>query len=246
MVDIAHHIPPQDIRHAGWVLNRAFDAYPAGTWFIGVVDPHVGDPRQKRLACYFPELQKGIVCPDNGLLSRLLHRLDTSSRIRTLDNPAYFYGKHAPSNTFHGRDCYAPAAAHLARAWHAGHLESVFSDLGACLSANDIVGFSLTPPVHSRDGKTLQGEIDVADTYGNLITNIPSDWLRPQAELLTLYAAGKTFSACFSAFYQAIETDNDTLRVVSGSHGCLELALPNASARAKTGWLPGTPISITL
>ncbi|MGZ3666088.1 MAG: SAM hydrolase/SAM-dependent halogenase family protein [Ktedonobacterales bacterium] len=163
IVDLTHDIPPQDVATAAWVLQTAWRYFPAGTIFLCVVDPGVGSDRRPvalRLGEHI------FVGPDNGLFSYALAAAQDQQRVSpvqavTLDNPRYRL-PHV-SATFHGRDIFAPAAAHLARG-------VPFASLGTPLDPTSLV--TIAPPRPTWQGETLIGHILHIDHFGNLITDI--------------------------------------------------------------------------
>ena len=109
IVDIAHDIPPQDIRRAALLLDDVADWFPPETIHVAVVDPGVGTDR----AIVYARIgQQHFVAPDNGLLSRLAARGLRRRSSFALSSPAYWLEQ--VSTTFHGRDIMAPVAARLA------------------------------------------------------------------------------------------------------------------------------------
>ncbi|MDX1531546.1 MAG: SAM-dependent chlorinase/fluorinase, partial [Rhodothermales bacterium] len=108
-VDITHAVAPQDVMGAAFVLRQAAFFFPPDTVHLVVVDPGVGTERRAVAARIGGHTFVG---PDNGLLS-LLPGGDAPEALVTLDRPTYWRSPH-PSATFHGRDIFAPAAAHLA------------------------------------------------------------------------------------------------------------------------------------
>ncbi|MEZ4574777.1 MAG: SAM-dependent chlorinase/fluorinase [Vampirovibrionales bacterium] len=108
IVDLAHHIDPQDVNHAGWVLNQCFDALPDQTVIIAVVDPYVGDATQRSVVLVFEAGQKVVVVPDNGLAGRLLARHEPVE-VRVIENPALQgRGKARPSTDVIGMPRWVP------------------------------------------------------------------------------------------------------------------------------------------
>ena len=107
LVDISHHIPPQDVHHAGFVLLTAYPFWPADTIHVVVVDPGVGTSRRAVAA---QTVRGTFVAPDNGVLSYVLAREALTAAV-TLTNPQYWH--HPVSPVFHGRDIFGPVAAHL-------------------------------------------------------------------------------------------------------------------------------------
>jgi hypothetical protein len=108
LITISHHIPPQNIHSAAFVLYQAFGAYPPHTIHCVVVDPGVGSHRR---AVAVRTAYGVFVGPDNGVFSWVLGATDVLEAV-TLTNPAYQLPQ--ASATFHGRDIFAPACAHLA------------------------------------------------------------------------------------------------------------------------------------
>jgi S-adenosyl-L-methionine hydrolase (adenosine-forming) len=155
IVDLNHGIPPQDIRAAALTLAASVDYFPLGTIHVTVVDPGVGSERRPILIYsaghYF-------VGPDNGVFS-LAVKDKESSLIVQLSNEAYY--RQPKSQTFHGRDVFAPVAAHLARGVPIAEFGSPLKDW-VCL---------VWPSVE-RAGALIVGEVVYIDRFGNLFTNI--------------------------------------------------------------------------
>ncbi|MBI5959486.1 MAG: SAM-dependent chlorinase/fluorinase [Chloroflexi bacterium] len=155
LVDLTHAIEPQNIRQAAYVLLTAFRYFPADTIFLIVVDPGVGTTREPAAV----ETEHGFyVAPDNGVLSYVLRQVHVK-QVVTLQNPAY----RLPtlSQTFHGRDIFGPAAAHLAKG-------VPISELGpAQLSL-----VTLNDPVMEVLPSSIRGEVLHIDHFGNIITSI--------------------------------------------------------------------------
>ena len=163
VIDITHEVPQQDIAYGGYLLSDALDAFPKGTIHVVVVDPGVGSER-KAIAVEFDEGY--LIGPDNGIFTETLKRFHVSSIIE-LNNPEYWFGE---SRTFHGRDIFAPAAAHLA-------CGAMLRDMGT--SQNDLIRLNLPDPiVHD---KILTGHVVMIDRFGNMLSNIRrdqfDDWL---------------------------------------------------------------------
>lgn len=160
IVDLTHAIPPQDIYEAAFSIYAARSYFPKGTIHIIVVDPGVGSDRQAIVShidnAFF-------VCPDNGVLSYLLHGAENAGTPPidsvAIQNAAYYLPE--VSNTFHGRDIFAPVAAHLS-------LGVPFDDIGPPVKTL----VRLPIPQIDTSGDTLIGQIIKIDRFGNLITNI--------------------------------------------------------------------------
>lgn len=156
--DAAHDIPRGDVRAAAWALAGYWRHYPIGTIHVVVVDPGVGSTRR---ALAMEADERLIVAPDNGAVTKLLAE---ASNVRIVAIERYM--SEVVSATFHGRDVFAPVAAHLARG-------IALEDLGHAI--DDVVQLELPQPL--RDGSTIHGAVVHVDCFGNLITNIPTAWL---------------------------------------------------------------------
>jgi S-adenosylmethionine hydrolase len=157
--DAAHDIPAGDVPAAAWALGAYWDRYPQGTVHLIVVDPGVGSARRAVAA---DVRGRRFVCPDNGILTRVIASCARDEiAVVEIDPP-----RDAISSTFHGRDLFAPVAARLA----AG---AALDTIGR--GCNDVV--LLTLPQPSRDNGMARGEVIHVDRYGNLITNIPAAWV---------------------------------------------------------------------
>ncbi|MGH9856435.1 MAG: SAM hydrolase/SAM-dependent halogenase family protein [Acidobacteriota bacterium] len=161
IVDITHQVTPFSILDGARFLAGTSPHFGSGTVFVVVVDPGVGSIRKAIVA----KSRKGqyFVLPDNGLIT-LVEDRDGLEGVREITNTEWMIGK-ALSSTFHGRDIFAPVAAHLAsgKDWR---------EAGPKLSTH--VRLNLSP---SRIGETeISGEIVGLDgPYGNLVTNIPAE-----------------------------------------------------------------------
>lgn len=154
-IDITHSIAPQHVREAAFGLMNAYQFFPAGTIFLVVIDPGVGSMRRPIA------VQAGdyaFIAPDNGVLSYALRDM-TDVKIVELSNPAY----HLPqvSYTFHGRDIFSPAAAHLATGVPIEELGNLQDSM-----------IHLPLPELSIDQRTITGEVVHIDRFGNIITSI--------------------------------------------------------------------------
>lgn len=220
IVDITHDIPPHDIATGAWVLQTAWRYFPTGTIFLCVVDPGVGSARRP-IALQYGE--QTFVGPDNGLFSYQLADADDQQRtspvqVVALDNSRY----HLPqaSATFHGRDIFAPSAAHLA-------CGVSLASLGTPLDPASLV--SIAPPRPTWQGETLVGHILHIDHFGNLITDLGP--MLTNAALsspsLTLHLSKHTLTARAHTFASGPE---DAPFMLRDSSGHLAIAIRNGSA----------------
>jgi S-adenosylmethionine hydrolase len=158
LIDISHDVAPQQVASGAWLLSTAYRYFPAGTIFLCVIDPGVGSQR-RALA-----LQAGnwfFVGPDNGLFSYVLAEQPLHIAV-ALENPAYRLP--AVSATFHGRDIFAPAAAHVARG-------IPLQQLGPLVEPATLQRLDLARP--RRENGRINAAIIHIDHFGNLITSIP-------------------------------------------------------------------------
>jgi S-adenosylmethionine hydrolase len=221
VIDVTHDVPPQDVKMGAFFLERAHRYFPPGAVHVAVVDPGVGT-RRGRIA-----LEAGgqfFVGPDNGLLSLAARRY----RAFSLTRRSYFLP--SVSNTFHGRDVFAPVAAHLARGVP---LERFGPE------KRRIVGLVWPKPKKSR--AALVAEIVSVDRFGNLITNVePAHWRSLRRPRIS--AAGFT-SSRLSASYAEVERGE--LAIVFGGYGLLEIAARDASAASLLGLTVGKRVHLT-
>lgn len=154
-IDLSHGIPAQDILAGALVLSSSVPFFPTETIHVAVVDPGVGSERRPIVI----ETERSLfVGPDNGIFTLALKGQEIK-RIVKLSNDAYHL--KPTSNTFHGRDIFAPVAAHLSLGVPVQNLGNTIKDFN---------GLDW-PEVIKSDG-TIQGKVVYIDGFGNLITNI--------------------------------------------------------------------------
>ncbi|MGC9395223.1 MAG: SAM hydrolase/SAM-dependent halogenase family protein [Anaerolineae bacterium] len=154
-IDITQEIPPQDVRSAAYVLWTALPYFPLESVHVVVVDPGVGTARRP-IAARTPWGM--LVGPDNGVFSYVWEAAPPTMIVE-LANPAY--RNLAISNTFHGRDIFSPAGAHLARGVPLAELGPEVED-----------PVRLPTPVFTVSDTTIAGEVIYIDHFGNVITSI--------------------------------------------------------------------------
>ena len=227
VVDLTHLIPPQNIAAARFCLMNSYPYFPPGTVHVAVVDPGVGSTRRAVAV----ELADGfLVGPDNGLFSGLL-RQDGMPWVRTtatsstspksytvveLTNPDYW--RLEPSTTFHGRDIFAPVAAHLASG-------VPLKQLGRVIDPSTLVQLAL--PECTQTDTRINGCIQYVDHFGNLITNIPSAYV--QGKTWSVQAPGLRITG--SRTYHDHPTGSPVALV--GSHGWVEIAVTDGNAQSQ-------------
>ena len=225
IVDVVHEIPSGDVRAAAFALRASYHYFPKGTVHVAIVDPGVGSNRRVigvRTSSY------SFIGPDNGLLSWAL-RNETIKEIRSLENPKYFL--QPISRTFHGRDIFAPVAAHLSR--------------GVALKN---FGPSLTqflrlpwPNPRIRDDR-IEGQVIYVDRFGNAITNIEAASIKESGTPgACIFLEGKRFCRV-GLFYQSVP-QGKPLGII-GSSGFLELSVNGGNAAQEFRLGTGTAVTL--
>lgn len=229
VVDVTHLIRPQAVREAAVLIERVTPYFAAGAVHVVVVDPGVGTARRPLAARLGAQWFVG---PDNGVVSYWLRRVQQSGQpieFVTLDQPRYWLPD--VSHSFHGRDIFAPVAAHLAAGVPLVALGSPITDP---------VLLPRAAPRHTAAG--LQGEVIHIDHFGNLATNIRreelAEWsdVRVHVRDVEIRGLSRTFG----------ERAAGELIVYFNSSGELEIALVNGSARERLGALVGDEVTIVL
>ncbi len=229
VVDITHAIPPQDIHEAAFLIHSAHRYFPKDTIHTIVVDPGVGSNR-RAIVCQTDNAF--FVCPDNGVLSYLVGgEPSPNASAVTIENPTYLL-PHV-SNTFHGRDIFAPVAAHLS-------LGVPLADIGT--PVHKPVQLSI-PTMHIADD-TLSGEIIKVDSFGNLITNISQADFVAFTETVSSYTI-QAGDACINRLNRAYaESGISEPLAIIGSFGLLEIAVNCGSAEEQLGLKRGDAVII--
>jgi S-adenosylmethionine hydrolase len=225
VIDLTHQIPPQDVAAARFALMSAFPYFPSGTVHTVVVDPGVGTARR---AIAIATEASYLVGPDNGVFSGVLTQTTVRAAV-ALTNPRYWRTPD-PSQTFHGRDIFAPVAAHLA-------LGVPLEALGATIAPDTLVSLPLASP--QRQGQVWVGHIQAIDHFGNLITNlqVPST-----AAGAAVTLAHHTLS--LQTTYGAVALGQPVALV--GSHGWLEIAVNGGSAHTYFQAEVGTTVTVEM
>ncbi len=224
LIDICHATASQDIFYAAFVFSTAYAFFPTGTIHLVVVDPGVGSDRR---AIILKTPSAFFVAPDNGVLSYVIQdyraryedELTTPRHVElkpeveaiNITNPRYWRSPVSP--TFHGRDIFAPVAAHLS-------LKVSMQEFGE--RVNSITMLPLPHPYQDTDG-SLIGHILHIDSFGNLITDIEGSELSRQA--IVVEVSNRIISG-LNCTYAA----GNNLMMLIGSSGRLEIAIRNGSA----------------
>lgn len=247
VIDMTHGIGPQDVRHGALALGDACSYFPDSTIFIAVVDPGVGTDRP---AILLETPHHRFIAPDNGLLTMVCRRyepgfgdtdtmgpqdLPDGCRAWRLTNPAYW--RHPISATFHGRDVFAPAAAHLST----GVAPDTLGEPTSTITA-------LSMPIPRPEGNVVRGQIIFADAFGNLVSDITASILANMGVLgregeTVTSIAGQDIAGLSRTFH---DPPGGGWKALLGSHGRLEVALVDGNAAAALGAGSGTEIELRL
>jgi S-adenosylmethionine hydrolase len=223
LIDISHAISPQDVRQGARLLATAAPYFPKGTIHVAVVDPGVGSDR-RAIALQTPFAT--FVGPDNGLFTSFLQQ---RTACVALTNATLHH--HPVSATFHGRDVFAPVAAHLSTG-------IPFSELGP--QVEDPIALSINRPQTLPDGR-LRAEIVHVDRFGNLITNVgPLSWEKVKETGVRIVASG--VSVALRATYA--DAYVGALLALVGSGGYLEIAVRQGSAAERLGLDVGAAVYV--
>lgn len=222
VIDLTHQVTPQAVREGAFLLQNAWPYFPPGTIHTVVVDPGVGTTR-KGICLYLPEIGY-FIGPDNGLFSYILD-LFPGVIAREITNPRF--QRPEVSATFHGRDVFAPAAAHLSRGEN-------WEEIGPLLETESMVRLpDLWPDwAQGPDKRSISGEIVHVDHFGTLVTNIPElvfkDIEKETLKTAEIYS-GETFRlrGLVKTYGEAAKGD---LVALFGSSGFLEIARVNGRA----------------
>jgi S-adenosylmethionine hydrolase len=225
LVDITHDIAPQNIEQAAYVLASAVPYFPSRTIHLVVVDPGVGSTRRAIAA------QVGdtfFVAPDNGVLSSVL-RPSSSVTVVHLTNRAYFLPR--VSTTFHGRDIFAPVAAHLS-------LGIPLAALGTPI--DDWVQLPQTRA--TRQGDIITGRVVYIDRFGNALTNIGEELLHGlERARLVVRVGAQTLRGIHTTY--ADVSPGEVLALVSSTFH-VEIAVREGNAAQTLGIRVGDEVRI--
>jgi S-adenosyl-L-methionine hydrolase (adenosine-forming) len=238
LIDLCHAVPPQDIRHAAFLLATSVTYLPVDCVVLVVVDPGVGTSRR---AVAVEAGGRTFVAPDNGVLAWALRtlaragslslrmvdeRLQTGPDWRAVELTERRFWLPELSSTFHGRDVFAPVAGELS-------LGRSLDELGQPIDT--LVDLPWLDPFVADDG-AVEATVVAVDTYGNLFTSLRLEHL-PNEPVFEI--AGHVVRGLAPHFQVA-----RSLVALIGSTGLIEIAAPNGSAAALLGLGPGAPIRV--
>jgi S-adenosylmethionine hydrolase len=246
LIDLSHDIEPQNVRQAAYVLLTAVRYFPANTVFLIVIDPGVGTAREPIAV----QANHGTyVAPNNGVLSFALRQAQVKHKV-ILENPDYRLSR--PSMTFHGRDVFSPAAAHLANG-------VPITALGPALGEWQ----SLPDPRLEIALPRIGGEVLHIDHFGNIITSIGElNWTGAMAlELVAQFGPSRLPLAIPAAQTCDIKVGSQSIRGITptygsvphgtltalvGSSGQLEIGINQGHAARSLGVSVGDPVTLLL
>ncbi len=227
IIDISHEVAPYNVTEAAFIIAEAWQYFPKRTIHVVVVDPGVGSARRPILA------EAGghfFIAPDNGVLSMVYE--STAHKVRVISNPKFM--RRAISRTFHGRDIFAPAAAHLAK-------EAKPSAFGKLIQ--DYVRSWIARP-SPRGSDAWCGAILKVDRFGNLITNFEArEFESINARPFELRAGTQRIHRLALAYSDVPVGESF---VIVGSSGYLEIAANQASAASLLGCSAGASVELDL
>jgi len=211
IVDITHEISPQNIASAGFILRACYRNFPKKTIFAAVVDPGVGSNRKAILVeteDYF------FIAPDNGLLSFVFLGFNETESFHVYELSGEQFFRRLISGTFHGRDVFAPVAAHLSNGVNPLEFGAKIKDY-VCTAENKPQNFG---------ENEIAAEIIHIDRFGNLITNLRKE---DAPENFSLEISGKTIEKIRDYYSEAEQSE---IFMIWGSAGFLEIAAFQDSA----------------
>ena len=241
IVDVSHDVPAQGVAPGAFVLGGAYPSFPSDTIHVAIVDPGVGSSRRAILLV----TPRGLFLdPDNGLLT---YAVRESPEYRNVETETGFHSRvdaavpagcaayvmtdrglwqETVSDTFHGRDLFAPVAAHLSLGTRPEHVGEAIDSI-VCLNV----------PHPRVEGDTIRGHVVHIDRFGNLITTIDGGTLvHDRAEVRI---RGHRIAGASRSYAQG----PDLLAIV-GSHGTLEIAVRNGSAARGLGAAVGDEVVV--
>jgi S-adenosyl-L-methionine hydrolase (adenosine-forming) len=229
IVDITHSILAHDILDGALTLSQAYKYFPSKTIHLVVVDPGVGTQRRPILVAgdthYF-------VAPDNGVLSAIY---DQSESLYVWNITSEHYFRQPVSNTFHGRDIFAPVAAWLSKSWQTASFGEEITDF---------VRFTIPKPKVS--GNTTKGIVLRVDNFGNLITNLTAEeapgLIAPGAKF-TIRVGNAAVTKIVPTFAQGAA--GETFAVM-GSSGYVEICVNKGNAARTVGAGRGAEVTVEM
>ncbi|HVB87256.1 MAG TPA: SAM-dependent chlorinase/fluorinase [Candidatus Dormibacteraeota bacterium] len=229
IVDITHNVLPHDVLDGALTIGNAYKYFPPKTIHVVVVDPGVGTTRRPLLVAGD---QHYFIGPDNGVFSSVY---DQTEALHVWNVISEHYFRQPVSNTFHGRDIFAPVAAWLTKSWQTSAFGEVITDF---------VRFGLPKP--KVNGNIVKGVVLRVDHFGNLITNLTPADVPALAEAegkFTIKAGNGQITKMVPTFSQA--APGEAVGVI-GSTGHIEIAVNKGSASKALGAARGAEVTVEL
>ena len=227
IVDISHGVGAYEIAEAAFTVTQAYRYFPRGAVHVVVVDPGVGTSRRPILA---QAAGQYFIAPDNGVLSMIYAR--EKHRVRAISSVRYFL--RPVSNTFHGRDIFAPVAARLAGGVPAARFGNLIADY---------VRLDFDKPARTGHG-VWTGSVLKVDRFGNLVTNFSvADFLDLDKRAFQM-AVGPQRIDAFARNYA--ERGPGEAFLIPGSAGYYEISVSQSSAAKLLSCAAGAPLELTL
>lgn len=223
IVDISHEVEPHDITAGALTLEEAAGTFPPGTVHVAVVDPGVGTERRGLVLA-----ARGFffVGPDNGLFTPFLEA--EGSQAFEISDPRYW--RPVLSRTFHGRDVFAPVAAHLATGLQPDQLGPPVRD-----------PVRLSWPCVSRVGNAVAGTVIHVDRFGNLVTSVPAEAVAALGSDVVVHIGNRVLPLVRAYG----DLDHGQAGALIGSANRLEIAVREGSAQAHLNATRGTAVRLT-
>jgi len=226
IIDITHRVSQQDVEEAAFLLNNSFSYFPEHSIHVVVVDPGVGSERKPILV----ETDKyWFVGPDNGVFS-FMFLMEGFKKVWGITNKSYFLPE--VSSTFHGRDIFAPVAAHLSLGVSAEEL------------GKELKGFVMLKDLEPKvEAGVIKARVVYADHFGNLISNISKDlFSRLVADKSFNISVGGEMIQKLSLSYADVR-DGEVLALF-GSSQWLEISVKNGNCQKELDIKKGAEINI--
>lgn len=219
VIDISHHVAPQDVVHAAYLIKSFYGYFPESSVHVIVVDPGVGSNRR------IIALEKNghiFLAPDNGVLTLLMGK-EKNNTLVSVENSRYFL--KPVSRTFHGRDIFAPVAAHISNGLD-------LNKLGRKLKKEDLINLNVQTPYMDEKGRLI-GVIVWVDHFGNCMTNIEENILRKftvkgSGNNLEIISGGKSINGIAESY---ADVKQKQPLAIMGSSGYLEIAVNCGNAK---------------
>lgn len=231
IVDICHSVQAFDVLDGALTISQAYTYFPPATVHVVVVDPGVGTSRRPIIAT---SERHHFVAPDNGVLSLIYAR---EERMRVVHVTSEHYFLQPLSNTFHGRDIFAPVAAYLAK----GVENEKFGE-----EISDFVRFNAPRP-KLVDGHTLRGVILKVDRFGNLITNFTAQeapaLFSEQSPAFKMVVGKREITELKTAYGEGAPGE---MFAILGSMGYIEIAANRGAAAQMLGVGKGSEVNLVL